>query len=116
MALYRAVGDQRGLVASLVLRSAAVSPFHSEAVLGASGTLAACQQDLEEALCLASAIEWREGQAFAGVFGGSALASFGHVSEGLTHLRAALEIASEIEHLRWRALTSVCIGEVYLLL
>ena len=116
MALYRAAGDQRGLVACLVLHSAAASPFHSEPVLGAKASLAACQQDLEEALCLASTIEWREGQAFARLFGGSALASYGVLGEGLTHLRAALEIASEIEHLRWRAVASGFLGEVYLLL
>jgi DNA-binding CsgD family transcriptional regulator len=116
MALYRAVGDQRGLVACLALRSAATSPFHREPVLGTTAELAACQQDLEEALQLARTIEWREGQAFAHLFGGGALASYGRVGEGLTHLRAALEIASEIEHLRWRALASGCLGEVSLLL
>src|SRR5205823_5913690 len=72
--------------------------------------------DLEEALCLADTIEWREGQAFAHVFGGAALASFGILGEGLTHLRVALEIASEIEHRRWRAMASGFLGEVYLLL
>jgi DNA-binding CsgD family transcriptional regulator len=116
MALFRAVGDQRGLVACLALCSAATSPFHREPVLGATASLAACQQDLEEALCLAGTIEWREGQAFAHLFGGSALASYGRVGEGLTHLRAALSIASEIGHRRWRALASGCLGEVSLLL
>jgi tetratricopeptide (TPR) repeat protein len=38
------------------------------------------------------------------------------VGEGLTHLRAALEIASEIEHRRWKAIASGYLGEVYLLL
>jgi len=116
VALYRAAGDQRGLVASLILHSAAASPFHSEPVFSAKASLVACQQNLKEALCLASTIEWREGQAFARLFGGSALASYGALGEGLTHLRAALEIASEIEHLRWRAVASGFLGEVYLLL
>jgi len=116
MTLFRAAGDQRGLAASLVLRSAATSPFHCEPVLGATASLAACQQDLEEALCLARTIEWRDGQAFVHVFGGGALASYGVLGEGLTHLRAALEIASEIEHRRWRALASAYLGEVYLIL
>jgi DNA-binding CsgD family transcriptional regulator len=116
VALYRAAGDQRGLAACLALRSAATSPFHSEPIFSATASLAACQQDLEEALCLARTIEWRDGQAFVHVFGGSALASYGVLGEGLTHLRAALEIASEIEHRRWRALASAYLGEVYLLL
>jgi predicted ATPase/DNA-binding CsgD family transcriptional regulator len=116
MTLFRAAGDQRGLAASLVLHSATASPFHSEPVLGATASLAACQQELEEALCLARTIEWRDGQAFARLFGGAALASYGVLGEGLTHLRAALEMASEIEHRRWRALASACLGEVSLLL
>ncbi len=114
IALLRAVGEQRLLVSSLAFRSCATSPALHEAVLGVSGTLAACQQDLEEAMRLADTIEWREGQAVAHLNAGWVLASYGVVGEGLTHARAALELATEMENRQRMASAYYVLGQAHL--
>lgn len=116
IALFRTLGDRRGLATCLAYRSNFTSPAHMEANFSGKASLAACQQDLEEALHLAEAIEWREGQALVHLMTGRVFASYGVVGEGLIHLQAALELATEIEHLQWMAVAFRDIGEVYLIL
>ncbi len=114
--LLRAVGDKRSVAACLALRSSVMSPVLTEAVYSAHGSLAACQQDLEEALRLADEIEWRAGQAVTHLIAGWVFASYGLLGEGLVHAQAAREIATEIENRQWMAGSSCSVGEVHLLL
>lgn len=116
IALARAVGDKRLLVSSLPVRSCAASPVLAEAVVSVPGSLAPCRQELEEALHLAEATQWRAGQAFVHFTAGWALASFGNLSEGLSHAQQGHAIAVEIESLEWLAGSACCLGEVSLML
>jgi predicted ATPase/DNA-binding CsgD family transcriptional regulator len=114
--LARTIGDRRAQAASLAYRGLATSPAVKEAVFSAGGTLAACQQDLQEALRLVDEIEWTTGQAFTHFHTSLVLASFGRLGLGLTHARTALSIASEIENRQWMAASYASLGEASLVL
>jgi DNA-binding CsgD family transcriptional regulator len=112
IALLRTSGEKWVLVVCLALRTSIASPAGTEAIFCMPGSLASCQQDLEEALRVADSIEWRAGQAFAHYMSGWAFASFGALGEALAHARAALEIATEIENRQWTVGSYSSVGDV----
>ncbi len=112
IALLRTSGDKWVFVVCLALRTSIASPAGTEAIFCMPGSLAACQQDLEEALRVADSIEWRAGRAFAHYMSGWAFASFGALGEALAHARAALEIATEIENRQWIVGSYSSVGDV----
>jgi DNA-binding CsgD family transcriptional regulator len=116
IALSRRIGEKRVCVASLFYRSYATSPALKEPAFSAQGTLAACQQDLEEARSMADEMEWTVGQGFYHLYASWVFTSYGLLGEGFTHARAALQIATEIENPQLMVASCFALGETYLVL
>src|SRR5258706_11752744 len=116
IALSRSIGEKRICVASLAFRSYAISPALKEPAFSAQGTLAACQRDLEEARRLTDEMEWTIGQTSHHLYASWVFTSYGLLGEGLTHARAALQIATEIENPQWMVGSCCALGEAYLVL
>ncbi|HEX9373485.1 MAG TPA: LuxR C-terminal-related transcriptional regulator, partial [Roseiflexaceae bacterium] len=72
-----------------------------------------CLRDLDEALRLARQIDWPAGQAYAEYTTGQVCEVFGDFGAALTHARAALQIATSIEHRQWITATYKALGRIF---
>ena len=100
--IFRASGEKQRLSLCLALRCRAASGLiFSETVWSAQESLARCQQDLEGALALAVAIEWRGGQVLAHYQTGLIFAGSELLGQGLARARLGLAIAAEMEDSQW---------------
>src|SRR5258708_37479372 len=93
-----------------------MSPALKEPAFSAQGTLAACQQDLEEARCMADEMEWTVGQGFYHLYASWVFTSYGRLGEGLTNAGAPLRMAPEMRIPRLRAAPAGRSGERNLVL
>jgi DNA-binding CsgD family transcriptional regulator len=114
--LFRTLGNTQGLSSSLAARCADGGPGLCEPVFSALHTRAECERDAIEALHIAQQLDWSAGQAFAEFCAGITLAAFGDFGAGLRHARAALQIATEIEHQQWIAAAHSGLGQIYVLM
>ncbi|HET8853896.1 MAG TPA: tetratricopeptide repeat protein, partial [Ktedonobacteraceae bacterium] len=116
IALFRTLGDSQSLISSLAMRAIQSMPGSSTTTFCPLRTRDACVHDAEEALRLARHIDSRLGQAFAEAALAHTLLSFGEFGPALSHAKAALRIASEIEHRQWMVSSYFALGNIYLLL
>ncbi|HLZ62228.1 MAG TPA: AAA family ATPase [Ktedonosporobacter sp.] len=114
--LFRALGDQQGLISSLSTRAAYSCPGWVETTYSVCEQPEHCARYITEALKLARQVESLTAQAYVGWNGGGSLASFGELSRGLTLAQEALRIATEIQHAQWLSATYFTLGRVYYLL
>ncbi len=115
--LLRAVGNRSVLCSCLVMRASCVGPWGGgDTCCTVNGSLAECERDLVEALQLARELEWAAGEAFAEIFYGGTLASFGQLGSGLAHAQRGLRLATEINHQQWVACARDALGRISLLL
>ncbi len=112
----RAAGNRSVLCSCLVMRAACAAPWGGDTTCTVNGSLAACERDLVEALQLARELEWAAGEAFAEIFYGGTLASFGRLGAGLAHAQRGLRLATEINHQQWIACARDALGRISLAL
>ncbi len=112
----RAVGNRSVLCSCLVMRAACTAPWGGDTTCTVNGSLAACERDMVEALQLARELEWAAGEAFAEIFYGGTLASFGRLGAGLAHAQRGLRLATEINHQQWIACARDALGRISLAL
>jgi len=67
-----------------------------------------------EALQLARELEWTAGEAFAEIFFGGILVSFGRLGTGLVHAQQGLRLATEIDHQQLLVTAHDALGRIYL--
>jgi DNA-binding CsgD family transcriptional regulator len=116
LTLLGASEDHWIVVVCLALRALLASPAYTETMWYLPGERSNCEQDLQEALRIATAIEWRAGQAAAHYLAGWTLASFGALGQALTHTRTALSIATELEQRHYLVAAYNSAGDVLLAL
>ncbi len=90
IALFRELGDKKGLISTLPTTSLATSPAANETVFVVVRSPEEGERDAREAAELAREIDWPGGEAFAEICIGSLLASIGHFGRGLAHVHAGL--------------------------
>ncbi|HEX6554556.1 MAG TPA: AAA family ATPase [Ktedonobacteraceae bacterium] len=110
----RAQGNRSVLCSCLVMRAALGTPFGGETDGTVNGSLAACERDVVEALQLARELEWTAGEAFAEIFFGGILVSFGRLGTGLVHAQQGLRLATEIDHQQLLVTAHDTLGRIYL--
>jgi DNA-binding CsgD family transcriptional regulator/tetratricopeptide (TPR) repeat protein len=110
----RAQGNRSVLCSCLVMRAALGTPFGNETDGTVNGSLAACERDMVEALQLARELEWTAGEAFAEIFFGGILVSFGRLGTGLVHAQQGLRLATEIDHQQLLVTAHDTLGRIYL--
>jgi DNA-binding CsgD family transcriptional regulator/tetratricopeptide (TPR) repeat protein len=114
--LFRALGDYRGLINSLVSRAVFASPAQDEVVFTASGNPAECERDAAEARSLAHQMDWPADEAYSALGSGIVTAYFGNFGLGLALAKQALRVATEIEHQQWMAAAHCSLGAIYVLM
>jgi len=113
VALWRELGDRRGLASSLIMLTARGPTFHTFAV-AAAAPLEEAWQSGEEGLAIARAIGWRAGESWAlWDLGGLCLAAQGAYARALESTRAGLAIAEEIEHRQWMVGARCMLGNIH---
>jgi len=110
----RAQGNRSVLCSCLVMRAVLGTPFGGETDGTVNGSLEACERDLVEALQLARELEWTAGEAFAEIFFGGILVSFGRLGTGLVHAQQGLRLATEIDHQQLLVTAHDTLGRIYL--
>ena len=110
----RAQGNRSVLCSCLVMRAVLGTPMGGETDGTVNGSLEACERDLVEALQLARELEWTAGEAFAEIFFGGILASFGRLGTGLVHAQQGLRLATEIDHQQLLVTAHDTLGRIYL--
>ena len=110
----RAQGNRSVLCSCLVMRAVLGTPMGGETDGTVNGSLEACERDLVEALQLARELEWTAGEAFAEIFFGGILASFGRLGTGLVHAQQGLRLATEIDHQQLLVTAHDALGRIYL--
>jgi hypothetical protein len=81
-----------------------------------NGNLEECERDLVEALQLARELDWAAAEAFAELFYGGTLVSFGQLGAGLEYAQQALHLSTEINHQQWIVRAHETLGRIYLAL
>jgi DNA-binding CsgD family transcriptional regulator len=114
--IYRSLGDSAGLSSALASRACFSGGVCGGPVVGAYRSYADCAADLAESLQLARQIDWPAGQAYAEYTAGRVFDLFGDFGTALVHARAALQIATSIEHRQWIAATNWALGRIFLAL
>jgi DNA-binding CsgD family transcriptional regulator len=112
--LFRALGDSAGLSSALASRSMFTSGVCTEPTFSPYQSYGDCAHDLAEALRLARQIDWPAGQAYAEYTAGQVFEVFGDFGAALAHARAALQIATSIEHRQWIAATYKALGRIFI--
>ena len=112
--LLRAVGNRSVLCSCLTMRATCASPWSGYTCCTVNWSFAACERDVAEALHLAREMEWAAVEAFAEIYFGGILASFGQLSAGLAHGQQGLRLATEINHQQWIAGAHDALGRIYL--
>jgi DNA-binding CsgD family transcriptional regulator len=112
--LARAVGNRSVLSSCLAMRAVFAGPYDGHVNCTVNWSCAACKRDLMESLQLAREIEWAAGEAFAEIFLGGTLASFGELTVGLMHVQQGLRLATEISHRQWCTAAHDVLARVYL--
>lgn len=116
IALFRLLGDKKGLISMLPNASIGISPATAETVFVVVRSPDECERDAAEAVRLAREIDWPAGEAYAELTAGLVLASFGQFGRGLAHARKGLQIAMEIEHQQWIVAAHSNLGQIYVLM
>lgn len=114
--LYRALGDSAGLSSALASRATFAGGINSGPAVNAHRGFEACRADLSEALHLARQMDWLAGQAYAEYSATMVHEIFGEYGAALAHGRAALEIATSIDHRQWMTATHEALGNSFLML
>lgn len=114
--LFRVLGDQQNLAASLAGRAIDTAPETIETSISELRTRDACAQDSEEALQLARQTNAQAGLAFAEIVAAHIWFSFGDFGLALTHVQEALRIATSIAHQQWILGASGALGQLYILM
>jgi len=112
----RAAGNRSKLCSCLVMRATVAGPWGGDTCCTVNGSLEDCERDLAQALQLARELEWAAGEAFAELYYGGTLASFGRLGVGLAHAQQGLRLATEIGHQQWIARAHEALGRIYLAL
>jgi tetratricopeptide (TPR) repeat protein len=112
VALFRLTDDKRGLISSLIARSALIS--NCDTLPWTRQTLPDCRQDAAEALALARQIGWLAGQSEIHWLFGYILGAFGEFGEALAEASASLTLANEIEHREWMVAAQCTLGQIEL--
>jgi predicted ATPase/DNA-binding CsgD family transcriptional regulator len=112
--LYRALGNSAGLSSALTSRAMFSGGVNSGPIMSANRSPEDCASDLAEAQHLAYQIDWSAGQAYAEYTAGQVFEVFGDFGEALRHARAALQIATSIEHRQWIAATYKALGRIFI--
>src|SRR5579859_64036 len=112
VALFRLTDDKRGLISSLIARSALIS--NCDTLPWTRQTLPDCRQDAAEALALARQIGWLAGQSEIHWLFGYVLGAFGEFGEALAEANASLTLANEIEHREWMVAAQCTLGQIEL--
>jgi ATP/maltotriose-dependent transcriptional regulator MalT len=116
IALFRALGDTKGLISTLSTTSITACPATQDTVFLVVREPEACERDAIEAAQLARQMDWPAGEAFAELNRGVLLASFGQLGHGLAHAHKALQLALEIEHQQWTVGGYYTLGQIYVLM
>ena len=112
----RSTDNRSKLCSCLVMRAAVAGPWGGDTCCTVNGSLEECERDLVEALQLARELEWAAGEAFAELFYGGTLVSFGKLGSGLVYAQQALHLATEINHQQWVVRAHETLGRIYLAL
>jgi DNA-binding CsgD family transcriptional regulator len=113
VALYRELGDSRGLASGLSTMCVYACGPLNEPVPTPIGDKTGYKRLAVEALQLAIAIDWQAGQAYAEESLAQVLWSTGDFGEGLVHGHRANQLATEIRHRQWMAGSYHALGEIY---
>jgi DNA-binding CsgD family transcriptional regulator len=99
----RALGEVPGLISSLTLRAAFGHGPQLQQSFSALRPVAACEEDVAEALRLARQIGSLPARAYAACIACTIAVTCGRFGEGLARGREALRLAEEAGHPQWRA-------------
>jgi DNA-binding CsgD family transcriptional regulator/tetratricopeptide (TPR) repeat protein len=113
VALYRELGDSRGLASGLSTMCVYACGSLNEPVPSPVGNKSGYKKLAEEALQLAIAIDWQAGQAYGEESLAQVLWATGDFGEGLVHGHRANQLATEIRHRQWMAGSYHALGEIY---
>jgi DNA-binding CsgD family transcriptional regulator len=116
IALFRLLGDKKGLISTLPNASIGISPAVAETVFLVARSPEECERDGAEAAELARQIDWPAGEAYAELTTGILLASFGQFGRGLAYAHKGFQIAAEIEHQQWICAAHCGLGYIYMLM
>lgn len=114
--LYRGLGDYAGLSSALASRAMFSGGVSGAPMVNAYRGYDACAADLAESLGLARQIDWLAGQAYAEYTACPVCETFGEYGAALAHARAALALATSIDHRQWMAAAHEALGQTYLAL
>ena len=111
--VFRAQGDQLGLVNALCGRISMCGPEFADIAYNPHLRQTDCAQDIAQAYHLTRQIGWLAGEAWVGIGASHGMIAYGEFGLGLAYGLDTLRIASEIEHQQWITGANANLGQAY---
>jgi DNA-binding CsgD family transcriptional regulator len=114
IAIYREVGDRRGLASCLTTLSGERAPFFIHDIPIGQEDWPAAMAAAEEARAIAQDIAWTAGESYAVICAALCLHARGESRRALDEAQTAYRIAESIQHEQWMTIALATVGMVHL--
>jgi DNA-binding CsgD family transcriptional regulator len=111
--IFRQLGDDQGLVASVASRGTYTSPSMQEVAHSVFRSFEDTSGDALEAMDIATRIGWQSGRAYTRFTASAVSSGFGEFGDAIRHGHESLRLAAEIGHQQWEIAARFTLGQAY---